>query len=551
MTLARLRLIGAALAMPAALALPAAARAAESVAPPTQTPLSERVAPPGFATSEDQAIAVADRTPAVRAARRAHRRLRSVGYVYAGRRWEVDYFAARRAVVEVDVTAGGRVLRTFSGPQAESYLARGHFGRLADSPWVWLAACVLFLLPFADPRRPRRILHLDLAVVLSLGVSYLFFTRGDVRTSVPLVYPVLAYLLVRLLWLGRRPQRSEQPLVPLLPTAVLVAGLLALVGGRVALNVANDKVIDVGYASVVGADRVIRHQPLYVNNDVHGDTYGPVSYLAYIPFEQVFPFSGAWDSLPSAHAATIAFDLATLLGLFLLGGRLRDGLEGRRLGLALAWAWAACPFTLLAVGVNTNDGLVAMLLVYALLALGSPAGRGALVGLASAAKFAPLALAPLFLAGRGERDRRAWALGAVALAAAVAVPVLLLLPTGGVREFYDTTIGYQLGRLTPFSPWGQDPSLDWLSVSLEAGAVALALAVAVWPRGRRNLAQVAALGAAALIAVQLPAQYWFYLYVVWFAPFLFVALLAPYRTGAATAAPLPPPEPAAREPVPA
>jgi Glycosyltransferase family 87 len=384
--------------------------------------------------------------------------------------------------------------------------------------------------PFVDLRRPRRLLHLDLLVLLSFGISYWFFNRGDVLTSVPLVYPVLAYLLGRALWAGLRPQRRSGPLVPHLPVTVLAVGLVLLAGGRVALNLVNDRVIDVGYASVVGADRISHKLPLYVDNDVHGDTYGPVNYLAYVPFESALPWHGTWDGLPAAHAATIAFDLLTIVGLVLLGMRLRAGPRGRRLGLALGWAWAAFPFTLLGVMLNTNDGLVAMLLVGALLGLASPAARGAMLGLAAGAKFVPAALAPLFARGLGGRVswRHAGVFTAV-FALVVALPVLLYLPDGGVREFYDTTIGFQLGRTSVFSPWGLHPDTAWLGTLqtlLEVGAVALALLVAVFPRGPRTPAQVAALGAAVLIAVQLPATHWFYFYVVWFTPFLLVALFS-------------------------
>ena len=62
----------------------------------------------------------------------------------------------------------------------------------------------------------------------------------------------------------------------------------------------------------------------------------------------------------------------------------------------LAYAWAAYPFTLYAMNCNTNDALVAALVLAALLAAGSPVGRGAFVALAGLTKFAPLALAPLF-----------------------------------------------------------------------------------------------------------------------------------------------------------
>ena len=37
-----------------------------------------------------------------------------------------------------------------------------------------------------------------------------------------------------------------------------------------------------------------------------GDTYGPVAYVAYVPAVLVFGWSGKWDSLPAAHATSIA-----------------------------------------------------------------------------------------------------------------------------------------------------------------------------------------------------------------------------------------------------
>jgi hypothetical protein len=514
------------------LAAPAAGQAparTDSVAPRLEPPPSLTQPPPGFRLSALEARRIADRTAAVRSQRAKHGRLRATVWISGPGRWEVDYYARKRNVVQVDVHGlTGEVLVTYSGLQAESYLARGHLGRKADSPWVWAVLCVAFVLPFFDPRRPLRLLHLDLLVLLGFGVSHAFFTQGDVAVSVPLVYPVLAYLLIRMLAAGFRPRERHGPLVPLAPIALLAVGLVALVALRVGLNLANDKVIDVGYASVVGADRITHGEELYVDNDIHGDTYGPVTYLAYVPFEQLLPASGRWDSVPAAHAAAIAFDLVTLLGLFMLGGRLRAGPEGRRLGLALAFAWAAYPYTMYALATNTNDGLVAALLVLTLLAASSPAARGALLGLAAAAKFAPVALAPLFLRGPGESWRRS-ALFAAALVGIVAFAVLLYLPDGGPREFYDTTIGYQLGRYSPFSLWGLHPGLAWLASLLKVAAVGLAVAVAFVPR-QRDPARLAALGAAVLIATEIPVAHWFYFYVVWFAPFVLVGLFAEYRS---------------------
>jgi hypothetical protein len=327
--------------------------------------------------------------------------------------------------------------------------------------------------------------------------------------------------------------------VPIVPAAALALGVLFLVGFRVALNVADSNVIDVGYAGVVGADRIAAGDGLYGTfpEDLeHGDTYGPINYLAYLPFEQLFPWSGSWDDLPAAHGAAIAFDLLTILGLFLLGRRLRPAREGTALGLALAFAWASYPYTLFSLASNANDSLVAMLVVYALLAIMSAPARGVLLGLATAAKFAPLALAPLFARGAG-RVRRLWGPGEFAFwfGLAVLVPVLFLLPDGGFGELYDRTVGYQAGRDSPFSVWGQAPSLDFAQPLVRAVAVALALGVALWPRFR-NPGQIAALAAAVTIAVQLTTSHWFYFYVVWFLPFVLVAIFGAHRDR-----PVPPP----------
>ena len=113
---------------------------------------------------------------------------------------------------------------------------------------------------------------------------------------------------------------------------------------------------------------------------------------------------------------------------------------------------------------------------------------------------------------------------AVALAVLVAT-VAPFVPDGGLRELYDRTIGYQASRPSPFSIWGQVDSLDWLQTVVKVAAAGLALLVAFVPR-RIDLRQPAALGAGVLIAIELAATHWFYLYIVWFVPFVLVALFA-------------------------
>jgi hypothetical protein len=516
------------------LAAPAAASAQDPQLPPSQT-----VAPRFFERSANEVERIAERASKVRAARRDGP-LAPTAYTRGVGRWQVSFFRDGKEVVQVQVDdRSGAILEQWSGYQVAWRMARGYsgaFGRKLNAPYVWIPLCALFLLPFLDFRRPFRLLHLDLLVLLGFGVSHVFFNRGDIGVSVPLVYPVLLYLLVRMLLAGLRPRGRPGRLVPYVPIAWLAVALVLLVGFRVALNVVDSNVIDVGYAGVLGADRIVDGHHLYgdgFSRDVpKGDTYGPVNYLLYVPFEQAMPWSGRWDDLPAAHGAAIAFDLLTIGALLLLGRALRPGREGTALGVALAYAWAAYPYTAFSLETNSNDTLVALACAAGLLAYArrSSVGTGLAVGLGAAAKFAPLALAPLF-------SRRRPLLFALVVAATLVLAIVPFIPDGGLRELYDRTLGYQAARGSPFSVWGQEPALDWLQTVVKLGAVGLALLVAFVPR-RPSDRQLAALGAAVLIALQLPVNHWFYLYVVWFVPFVLVASF-----GAVTA----PPAPAAGE----
>jgi len=545
----RRSLIGACLVIVALVAVPAPALAQqdalvpESVAPPSQTE-----PPPGFGISARQAGASAERVVEVREARAEHPGMKPLVAIDASAgepSFDVMFVTPGSqsqygSDIRVDVIVSGltgEVLHAWTGPQAATPLARGEepsIGRALNRPYVWLPLAAIFFFAFFDPRRPLRLLHLDLLVLLGFGLSQLYFNQGRLEISMPLVYPLLGYLLVRMLLAGFRPRQVTERLVPRLPVRWMAIGLVLLVAFRVGLNLADSTVIDVGYASVVGADRVVHGEELYVDNDVHGDTYGPVNYLAYIPFEALLPWKGTWDSVPAAHAAAITFDLLTIVGLMLLGATLRPGRQGRQLGLALSFAWAAYPFSLLALQENTNDLMIAALLVLSLAALRSPPGRGALLGLAAAAKFAPLAIAPLLATGTGQDRTRSRLRFGVAFAVVCVVATVPFIPDGGLRELYDTTIGYQLGRGSPFSLWALHPSLDWMQTLLKVGAVALAAAVCFFPR-ERSPRQVVALAAAVMIAVQLPATHWFYFYLAWIAPLVLATSMSAYREPVLTA----------------
>jgi hypothetical protein len=382
----------------------------------------------------------------------------------------------------------------------------------------------MFLLPLVLLRRRAWMDRVDLAMVLSFGVSYALFDTAHLEPAVWLFYPVLIYLLVRMLMRGMRARRAAPRLDCRLPTAVLVVGLGLLVAARIVITLHPPTVLDVASASVLGAYKILHGHSIYYYSLGHGDTYGPLNYLAYVPFEAIWP--GNWFYLSAARAAAIAFDLLTIAGLVAFGLRLRGRRAGLKLGLLLAWLWAACPFSLLGIEKSTNDGLMALLVVLIMLALTSPIKRGVLVGIGAAAKWFPAILLPLVAVGRGGEGESAVRKTVAAFAIVFGVSTAAFLPPGGLAEVWSHTIGLQLTRPDVFSIWALHPTLAPIKMAIEAFAVILALVVAFRPRGRRSPAQVAALAAAVTIAVQLPALHWFYLYIVWFLPLLLIAVLA-------------------------
>jgi hypothetical protein len=490
------------------------------------------IPPVGYRLTATKVERIAAASGKIKAELRRHPRAVPYEYTKGGGLWQVSWFSKGPHPVElaqVYVSDGsGRVTEVWTGFQVAWTMARGYpgaFGRRVNALYVWLPMCLVFLAPFIPWRRRLSLLHLDLLVLLGFSISLALFNNAQIGLSVPLVYPFLIYLLVRLLLLAFGKGRPRDPLKLWVPTPWLVVALMFLVGFRVGLNVTNSNVIDVGYAGVIGADKLIHGHQLYGHwpkDNAEGDTYAPLAYYAYVPFRAIFGWSGSWDDLPAAHAAAAVFDLLTLLGLFLLGRRIR----GPTLGIVMAYAWAAYPFTLWSLESNTNDGLVALLVVLALLAVRSAPARGIAGALAAMTKFAPFSLAPLLLRGEGDAWPRKRSVIAY-LALYVLTLVVVMLPVildDNLGAFWRDTVVYQANRITPFSVWGLWGGLSLEQHLVQGAAIALAIAVAFVPR-RRGLIEIAALGGAVLIAVQLAASYWLYSYVVWFFPLVAVALL--------------------------
>ena len=165
-------------ALLAAAGAPASAFAVDPERPPSETE------PPRFFEHSAREIErIAARADKVREARRDGP-LDPTAYTKGIGRWQVSFFRDGREVVQVQLDdRSGAVLEQWSGDQVAWTMARGYpgaFGRKLNAPYVWIPLCVLFLAPFIDVRRPLRLLHLDLLVLLAFGVSHVFFNRGEI-----------------------------------------------------------------------------------------------------------------------------------------------------------------------------------------------------------------------------------------------------------------------------------------------------------------------------------------------------------------------------------
>ena len=232
----------------------------------------------------------------------------------------------------------------------------GAFGRAVNSPWVWIPLCVLFALPFL--RQPWRMLHLDLAVVFAFSVSFAFFGAANVEVSVPLGRPAAPVPpRSRMLWIGCAPPAPRR-CACCCPPARCSSALAFLLGFRVALNIVDGNVIDVGYAGVVGADQLSTASRCTAPSRPTTRTATRTArslYLAYVPFELVLAVErGPGTTCRRRTARRVAFDLALRGGCGSPGG----GCGGPLLGLLLAYLWAAYPVHAGRANSGANDALV-------------------------------------------------------------------------------------------------------------------------------------------------------------------------------------------------
>ena len=468
----------------------------------------------------------------------------------------VSFYSGARIQAEVEVDARG------SGQEVDFHHMPVPYGSwIAYIPALVAGLAALFVLMTAVAPL-WRLRNLDVVAVLSLLAPVALLKARYIEASVLASAAPMLYLLGRCASYGLGERRPAAPSTPLWSLATsgldvrarvrilrLVAIALAL--AVVMIGVSSNDAVDVIYAVMEGATNLVHgllpygHMP---GDVVHGDTYPILSYALYVPLALVAPVSSRWNSvdLALAFTALVALGTAAMLAGFTFAGSAAPG-RGRprarvrsaddvEAGLRGAIAWLAFPPLVITVSTGTTDVVLAGLLVVAVLVWRRPSLCSAVVGLTAWFKLAPAALlvfvfAPLTGKARGR---------AFATLAAVSVPLVgLLIAFGGAGGFSAMihAVAFQFSRGSQQSIWSAAGLQAWQPIG-QAGVLALLAAGAVRLRQEPALAEdrqrMAALAAAVLIGLQLVANYWAFLYVVWFVPLVALSVLSPARTEPAT-----------------
>ncbi|MCW2920193.1 MAG: hypothetical protein JWL76_67 [Thermoleophilia bacterium] len=394
---------------------------------------------------------------------------------------------------------------------------------LGSTPW-WIGLSATFALcVIAAIGRGAGARHLvPLAVASAIFVVSLLnvVPREHLRGgNVALFGGTVAVLAIgSLLWIraASRPVPSFRPRlpVPVLLVCLAMGGAFLVHGATVA------QPIDVAYASDAGARLSKGGVPVYGNVLdmpgvlIHGDTYGPVAYFAYIP-----GVAGLDQGLGGVIWTNVALVAGVAMALFGVGIRRRN----RRAGLWAAATWVTCPAVAIGAVAGNNDVVVAATLTALLLCLHHPVWRGAMLAVAGCTKFLPIVLGVLVLRLRGES--RADAVRFVAGVVGT-IMVLFLVALRGVaplEDFWKRAIVYQFDRDDIASFWGLTGTSNVRYVFVVAAIVVAFIGLRqVRSRGAAAV-HMSTAATLALLMAALPQFWW--AYVTWLVPPVLIGML--------------------------
>ena len=366
-------------------------------------------------------------------------------------------------------------------------------------PWWILAAlyeAILLRLALWGDLRPRTVE--TILLLLLAGALYACAVYLSLRGGTPATWVLTAALLFRI---------TVWPLYPALSDDVFRyrwEGQMQTAGGNPYASRPADPewshLRDAAWPHIPGHDFRAVYGPL--QQLLQREMYRVAASWTRDPFRQAF-----WMKLPAA-----VFDLGCI-GLLLVILRIR-GVPSVHIAI---YAW--CPLPVIEFWANGHNDAVALfflLLAWAALESGRAAGLGLSLVAAIAAKFWPLAVAPLFVTRKTRRG----------LLAAAPLALLLLIP---FRDVAWSTVWENLRFTTGFvGGWRNNDSLFgallWIAggdlytaKKLAFGGAAVVVAFVLWRRWPLERGALTVL--ASLLLLSANCHPW---YLIWMLPFLTV-----------------------------
>ncbi len=426
--------------------------------------------------------------------------------------------------------------------------------------------CAVFLLGLARLRRPLSLRNLDLLALLSFSVSLWFFNAATSSRACRSPTRRSSTCSARCVWIGVRGRPCARRARSGRPGCCSAAARLPRRLPRSGSTSSDSNVIDVGYAGVIGAQRIVerrdRRTATSRGGRPEGVRAGRLGGRDPRPDPDERPLRVREPARRHVRAGRVRGVPPGLLDLRLerqVGQAARRAPHVDHLRPALrcsGWGSSACASAAAGSALRsrsrgrrfrsrstsrcrtrTTRSCPSSSSAGFWLAT-SPWARGALVALSGWTKFATLhrraALADLSRTGPRGRVRRSPSPRASLVATLVAFSVLLLEPhpIQAAQTFYERTLKTQIRRESPFSLWDWAqyhargiPDLHVVQRVLEGAARGRRGRRRRSCRARKTPLQLAALTGALLIGFELVLTHWFYLYIPWFFPFVAFALL--------------------------
>lgn len=405
------------------------------------------------------------------------------------------------------------------------------YEQLNATTWMYISSLIAVAV-FFKFNRFWSVRNLDLVAIIALAPGLLMVTKGESLEPIGYtwLFVVTGVLLVRMLV---DPLMVRRPLLEpnLSSGGVTFMGCALMV--FLSANVITKQLTESDLEGAREVQRLLSRQPPPPDAEplaVHGPGFPLLHLVATVPNnvllvpDETLPEDQRQTLVLATTTRTMAIlsHLAVVLGLVLIG-HLHFG--NARTGMAAAALYLVLPYTAKMVG-QVDHVLPAALMVWAVAAYRRPFIAGVLIGLAAAAIYYPIFLAPLWTSFYWQRGRGRFLVGLIAA---------LLLSVGSL-VFTSSDLESFLAQLRSM--------LGWTSLAVEHAEgfwtfvptayrltaatlyIALSAAFALWP-ARKDLGTLMSCSA----ALMLGAQFWHSpgggLCMAWYLPLVLMTIFRP------------------------